>query len=324
MKNVAKLNLLEKNDVDHLNQHLADWSIDSLQLDEGGHCSLFEQIIFPRLSVNRFLEHRTRRDEFRIPADTTSLCLFRSEAPPAHWCGFEVPGNSLLINQSGRDHFAVMPAGHEGVSILLANDLIAELDLLPASHFSEHHISDRLVLPLTEPAGKKFRSWLFSQFTSRDKLDRLVSDPMASALFYEQLLCGLTDVVQQGLAMQGFGTGVRSLRRYSLVKRVIDVIDQRITEDLSTAELATQFHASARVLQYAFTDVLGTSPYQYVLKRKLHAARRELRETPRFETSVSEVACRYGFDDLGRFSLRYRRVFGESPSETLRTNTITF
>jgi AraC-like DNA-binding protein len=33
---------------------------------------------------------------------------------------------------------------------------------------------------------------------------------------------------------------------------------------------------------------------------------------------VAEVAKRYGFDGLGRFSGNYRELFGESPSSTLR------
>ncbi|MGI9470324.1 MAG: helix-turn-helix domain-containing protein [Rubripirellula sp.] len=324
MKSVATLNLLEMDDVDHLNQHLGDWSIDSLQLDEGRHRSRFEQIIFPQLSLNHFFEHRTRRDEFRIPPNTTSLCLFRSDAPPAHWCGYEIPSDSLLINHSGRDHFAILPAGHEGISILLSNDLIAELELVPTALIAEHDRLDRMVIPLAGPQGNVYRNWLFSQFESPRNLDSLASDPMTATLFYEQVLHGLADVVHRGLLAQGFDSRVRCLRRYSLVRNVMGAIDLQISDDLSTAQLAAEFNVSARVLQYAFRDVLGTSPYQYVLMRKLHAARRELRETPRFETNVSEVASRYGFDDFGRFSVRYRRVFGESPSETLRTKTITF
>ena len=33
---------------------------------------------------------------------------------------------------------------------------------------------------------------------------------------------------------------------------------------------------------------------------------------------VTEIATALGFVELGRFSVEYRRAFGESPSETLR------
>lgn len=34
--------------------------------------------------------------------------------------------------------------------------------------------------------------------------------------------------------------------------------------------------------------------------------------------TITEIAMGWGFTHMGRFSLSYRQVFGESPSETLR------
>jgi transcriptional regulator GlxA family with amidase domain len=36
------------------------------------------------------------------------------------------------------------------------------------------------------------------------------------------------------------------------------------------------------------------------------------------EESVTEIAVGWGFTHMGRFSVEYRKRFGESPSETLR------
>ena len=97
----------------------------------------------------------------------------------------------------------------------------------------------------------------------------------------------------------------------------LDLIERDL-ENLSGAQdLADALDVNPRRLQYAFADVLGTSPHQYLLLHKLHAVRRELRGRCRPATTVSRAASRYGFRDLGRFSERYRRFFGELPSETL-------
>lgn len=51
--------------------------------------------------------------------------------------------------------------------------------------------------------------------------------------------------------------------------------------------------------------------------RRMHLARRALRRAAGGET-VTDVATRYGFWQLGRFAVEYRALFGETPSATLR------
>jgi AraC-like DNA-binding protein len=50
----------------------------------------------------------------------------------------------------------------------------------------------------------------------------------------------------------------------------------------------------------------------------MHLARRALRIADREATTVTEIATNYGFWELGRFSVAYRALFGESPSASLR------
>ena len=50
---------------------------------------------------------------------------------------------------------------------------------------------------------------------------------------------------------------------------------------------------------------------------RLEAAQRALLKAKRHET-VAEIAQRFGFSHLGRFSAQYRRLYGQLPSQTLR------
>jgi AraC-like DNA-binding protein len=59
------------------------------------------------------------------------------------------------------------------------------------------------------------------------------------------------------------------------------------------------------------------SPKQYLLRRRMHLARRALRQAVP-PTTVTDIAMRLGFRELGRFCVRYKALFGESPSATRR------
>jgi transcriptional regulator GlxA family with amidase domain len=50
---------------------------------------------------------------------------------------------------------------------------------------------------------------------------------------------------------------------------------------------------------------------------RLSRARRALLSADRKSTKVTEIATCFGFAELGRFSVEYRKAFGESPSQTL-------
>ena len=59
-------------------------------------------------------------------------------------------------------------------------------------------------------------------------------------------------------------------------------------------------------------------PTRYLWLRRMHLARRALRMADPAATTVTEVATSYGFWELGRFSVAYRSLFGQSPSASLR------
>jgi transcriptional regulator GlxA family with amidase domain len=110
----------------------------------------------------------------------------------------------------------------------------------------------------------------------------------------------------------------RRIPRQQLVARVMAFLRDNIGEPVTVAELSRMAGVSERTLRAAFHDVVGLSPKQYAITRRLRAAHAALSAADPETTSVTDIAMAYGFFELGRFAGRYRHAFGEVPSRTLR------
>lgn len=104
--------------------------------------------------------------------------------------------------------------------------------------------------------------------------------------------------------------------RKRTVDRACEYALAHLDEPLTILDLCRTLGASRRKLQYCFQETLGTNPVAYLRALRLNAARRELRRGGSL-VSVQDVAARWGFWHLSRFSSEYREMFGERPSQTL-------
>lgn len=105
--------------------------------------------------------------------------------------------------------------------------------------------------------------------------------------------------------------------RKRMVDRAREYALSHLDEPLSILDLCNHIGASRRKLQYCFQETLGINPVAYLRALRLNAVRRELRMSTQSQ-GVQDVAARWGFWHLSRFSGDYRAMFGESPSQTLR------
>lgn len=103
------------------------------------------------------------------------------------------------------------------------------------------------------------------------------------------------------------------------VRRVERFIADNVERPISLEELVTVSGVSARALFDGFRRFRDQSPMAYLRSIRLERVRQDLLRAQPGET-VTAIACRWGFYQFGRFAGEYRRVYGELPSETLRTN----
>ena len=99
-----------------------------------------------------------------------------------------------------------------------------------------------------------------------------------------------------------------------ILRRLEELLEANPDRILYLTELCSATGVSERTLRTCCHEHLGISPTRYLWLRRMHLARRGLRVADTAATTVTDVATSYGFWELGRFSVAYRSLFGESPS----------
>jgi AraC-like DNA-binding protein len=120
-----------------------------------------------------------------------------------------------------------------------------------------------------------------------------------------------------------FASGERIRRprvsKHEAVKRAEAYLHAHMDAPLPLPRLCRLLGLSERSLRNAFYGVRGMSPTRSMRVERLAAARRALSERRSRGVTVTTVATGCGFYELGRFAAAYKQVFGEVPSETLRS-----
>ena len=188
----------------------------------------------------------------------------------------------------------------------------------------------RVIGPGTEPAAKSFypldlpeelRSELESIVTElagmAETPDSAFTRESVSSAYEERVMAVIAEVItlREDRRLEEMP---RHDSRSKLVNACWNLARREADRNLTIEDLCAETKASERVLRCAFQEMTGNSPALFLRNHRLHKARRMLlNDAP----SVKDAAYSCGFTEMGRFSVYYRELFGESPSETLKSQT---
>jgi AraC family transcriptional regulator len=133
--------------------------------------------------------------------------------------------------------------------------------------------------------------------------------------FVEALVAALSMQLAQHVGLRPLQPPARGGLSPSARRRVLELIDARLADGVSVAELAREAGLSPTHFARAFKESLGRAPHQYILTVRLERARRLL-DAP--GAVISDVALRTGFADQAHFTRLFRRYFGVTPGAVVR------
>jgi AraC family transcriptional regulator len=99
------------------------------------------------------------------------------------------------------------------------------------------------------------------------------------------------------------------------LRRINELVDAKMEEDLSLSEMAQSLELSPAHFARMFRRSTGETPHEFVLRQRVERAKKMLRES---QTRVLDVAIACGFRTQQHFARVFRQMCQISPTEYRR------
>ncbi|MBG9983846.1 helix-turn-helix domain-containing protein [Aerococcaceae bacterium DSM 111022] len=97
----------------------------------------------------------------------------------------------------------------------------------------------------------------------------------------------------------------------TIIQDAVNFIDTNYQENLTIAKLAKRYYVDRYYFSKTFTQLIGTPPSTYILKRRLLEAQRLLSNG----TPAQKTAHQCGFNDYSNFYRQFHTAYGQSPTQ---------
>ncbi|WP_088135256.1 helix-turn-helix domain-containing protein [Vibrio gazogenes] len=231
--------------------------------------------------------------------------------------GTQIEEGQLMIRPSGVEFELITPKEFHIYGLVLDKRVLqqeltgldADLWLNESSKILVSEPNTRVSYELAKIIGLMLRdhtpfSTVLNHHKGGERLKRL--RPVISSAIADLLL-------QTETGMREIEVSAPAKRR--VLERIRNHIEKTGRYPLTTTELCQIAYASRRTLQYCFEQELGVSPIQYLRDCRLNEIRRILLNTEE-EIVISNLAVEFGFYHISTFNEHYKKLFGETPSQT--------
>lgn len=259
---------------------------------------------FPLFSVTEYgmfdsaMKFPTGTVSRRRPVTEFELEFYTDEHPPhihLDECEYPCASGTLICAKPGQTRYSHLPFKCLYLHLICHdNALRTRLEALPDSmNVEEPEVTEALFTKLIRPEA----------------------DSPEQMLLLSADICALIAHILQlaGLHKPAVSSAAHAHRRQLLEIR--QYIDRSYAEPLTLAAMAAQINLSPIYFHRLFSEFFGKTPSQYLLERRVSAARIELLVS---ERTLAEIAANCGFSSQSYFSSKFSQVMGVSPAKYRR------
>jgi AraC-like DNA-binding protein len=214
------------------------------------------------------------------------------------------PGSVNHLRSSGANRLAMMSLPFEDVSAAGLAIAAREVEAPQETYFVQPAPALLARLRALHAAASRL---------ARTDADAFARSPVVKSLEHDLVRAMIACLAGQPSTLDRHNG--RSERK--VMARFEDFLAARQLEPVYVGEVCAAIGTSERTLRTYCQERFGMGPMRYLWLRRMHLARHALLRADPMLATVTEIATEHGFWELGRFSVEYRGLFGESPSVSL-------
>jgi AraC-like DNA-binding protein len=288
------------------------WGLEFGQLDPGPTRAELRQAFEPGVVVQRARFNRRYDQRGESPPGTRTFGVLEHGVAGVRWCGRAMSDGEMSLFGSSGEFEAASEPDFACMTLSFSEERLAEV--------AEIHGTPG-VFALLGREERMFRVDPSALRVLRRHVEQTLAglEENAGPWPEEELAFEIPVAILNALATATLPPAEpRAHIRSRALARARAFIADHAHEPPSVSAVCRASGASWRTLDYAFREHFGVTPKTYLQALRLNAVRRELRAAEP-SVGIADIANRWGFWHAGQFAADYWRLFGELPSETVRS-----
>lgn len=306
MKSALRLDDVRYADACLQERGLQGWLQRYCQLSPGRYDGRTQTLQLDGVSVMRETINVAVHERTAPPPD--QVVFVQSTSATGRWSfnASSVDSNSISVVRNAEEHSVAFPQASDVLIVAIEESLLNDGEGVKPS-------------ASTAPTGDAFRfcaTWILSVLAQISTVESAAAAELAIVL--PGLIVDRLQYVQSKMRSDGGFAVIGPSDTLEIFRRAEHVCEDESGPVLTVRQLAARVGVPSDVLREAFVHIAGVGPGQWLRSRRLDAARRDLLKAAETGETVTDIATKWGFWHLGRFSATYATQFGEPPSQTAR------
>lgn len=260
-----------------------DVHVQSCRIDKAETGSIFE--------INHCLEGRIE-------------CEFQDE-----FC-YLAPGDLVIAKKKDAGHSSYFPLSHyHGITVMIDPDrapdcfscILEDVNVRPSAIIDKFCHAHKCFIARSNPCLEHIFSELYS-----------VPEKIKRGYFKVKVLELLLFLSGMEIEREEVGKRCYSAAQVTVAKEICKYLTVHMENKVTLDQLSKIFHVSGTLIKNSFKGVYGVSVYSYIRTQKMQAAGLMLRHS---ESTVLEIAGRFGYDNGSKFAGAFKDVMGMTPNE---------